>query len=383
MPVNFTNVAIADAKLGVVDISKAYIGHEQVYPNDAFISGLTFTVSSINNGAQSVNFTVTGTEGAQYTLTGSVGATAPSGTQTLPAGGSNTHSISIGAQSTGAAIRYPRVTVATVSSSTPTSFSPANLQTYDTVEQAAGPAPSYYHTMNYSVTGDGSTHSSTSVNSAGTVLGAVSSNSYPLTAGATWYSTTVYVFPTIGYEFDDANEVTCTPTYTSGQPDNWISGANSPTLVTDSTKSYIRFTLSLTGQSQTVSANVAFACSATQITTTWTYNTISSNVPGTGILTSKTGILANGFSYSGNSGSGSGSAVMNDQGSGYTYTAGSFTKYSSGAGSDDVTSASASPNSGVVNGQGINYSVSVSNIRRVSRTFGSTLSAGYINFTGS
>ena len=200
MPVNFTNVAIADAKLGVVDISKAYIGHEQVYPNDAFISGLTFTVSSINNGAQSVNFTVTGTEGAQYTLTGSVGATAPSGTQTLPAGGSNTHSISIGAQSTGAAIRYPRVTVATVSSSTPTSFSPTNLQTYDTEAQAAGPAPSYYHTMNYSVTGNGSTHSSTSVNSAGTVLGAVSSNSYPLTAGATWYSTTVYVFPTIGYE---------------------------------------------------------------------------------------------------------------------------------------------------------------------------------------
>jgi hypothetical protein len=384
MPVNFTNVAIADAKLGVVDISKAYIGHEQVYPNDAFISGLTFTVSSINNGAQSVNFTVTGTEGAQYTLTGSVGATAPSGTQTLPAGGSNTHSISIGAQSTGAAIRYPRVTVATVSSSTPTSFSPTNLQTYDTVEQAAGPAPSYNHTMNYSVTGNGSTHSSTSVNSAGTVLGAVSSNSYPLTAGATWYSTTVYVFPSLGYEFDSASDVTCTPTYTSGQPTGWISGTNSPTLVTDSTKSYISFTLSPTGQSQAVSATLTFACSATQITTTWTYDMVANNVPGTGIFLSNSGaILTGGFSYSGSSGSGTGSCVMNDQGSGYTYTAGSFTKYTGGAGRDDVNSVTVNQSSGVVNGTTVIYTANVSNIRRVSRTFGSTLPAGYLNFTGS
>jgi len=386
MPVNFTNIAIADAKLGIVDISKAYIGHEQVYPNEAFISGLTFTVSSITNSSQNVNFTVTGSEGAEYTLTGSNGATAPSGTQTLPAGGSNTHSISISAQSTGAAIRYPRVTVATVSSNTPTSFSPANLQNYDTVQQAAGPAPSYTHTINYSVvSGSASTHTSTSINSAGTVLGASSSSSVSLTAGASWYSLTVYVFPAMGAEFTSASDVSCAVTYGSGQPTGWISGTGSGTLIQRSgSDTHIKYVLPIVGQSQAVQVTLAFTATVHPITTTWTYNLVSNPVPGTGIFLSDSGaILTGGFSYTGSSGSGTGTCVMNDQGSGYTYTAGSFTKYTGGAGRDDVNSVTASPTSGVTNGDTVTYTANVSNTRRISRTFGGVLSAGYLNYTGS
>lgn len=387
MPVNFTNIAIADAKLGVVDISKAYIGHEQVYPNEAFISGLTFTVSSITNSSQNVNFTVTGSEGAEYTLTGSDGATAPSGTQTLPAGGSNTHSISISAQSTGAAIRYPRVTVATVSSNTPTSFSPANLQNYDTVQQAAGPAPSYLHTINYSVvSGSASTHTSTSINSAGTVLGASSSSSVNLTAGATWYNyLTVYVFPAMGTEFTSASDVSCSVTYGSGQPTGWISGTASGTLIQRlGSDTHIKYVLPVVGQNQAVQVTLAFTATVHTITTTWAYDLVSNHVPGTGIFSSNSGaILTGGFSYTGSSGSGTGTCVMNDQGSGYTYTAGSFTKYSGGAGRDDVNSVTASPTSGVVNGTTVTYTANVSNTRRISRTWSGTLSAGYLNYTGS
>ena len=386
MPVNFTNIAIADAKLGVVDISKGYIGHEQVYPNEAFISGLTFTVSSITNSSQNVNFTVTGSEGAQYTLTGSVGATAPSGTQTLPAGGSNTHSISISAQSTGAAIRYPRVTVATVSSSTPTSFSPANLQNYDTVEQAAGPAPSYLHTVNYSVvSGSASTHSSTSINSAGTVLGASSSSGVYLTAGATWYNyLAVYVFPAMGKEFTSASDVSCTVTYGSGQPTGWISGTGSGTLIQRlGSDTHIKYVLPIVGQSQAVQVTLAFTATTHDITTTWAVPIISNHVPGDGYFTGETGILDYNYSYTGSSATGTGTCVMNDQGSGYTYTAGSFTKYSGGAGRDDVTSASASPNTGLVNNGTATFTANLSNTRRISQTFSSTLSAGYINYTGS
>ena len=111
---------------------------------------------------------------------------------------------------------------------------------------------------------------------------------------------------------------------------------------------------------------------------------VSNNVPSTGIFTSNSGaILTGGFSYSGSSGSGTGSCVMNDQGSGYTYTAGSFTKYTGGAGRDDVNSVTVNQSTGVVNGTTVIYTANVSNIRRVSRTFGSTLPAGYLNFTGS
>ncbi len=299
----------------------------------------------------------------------------------------NTHSISISAQATGAAIRYPRVTVATVSSSTPTSFSPANLQNYDTVQQAAGPAPSYLHTINYSVvSGSASTHTSTSVNSAGTVLGASSSSSVLLTAGATWYNyLTVYVFPAMGQEFTSASDVSCSVTYGSGQPTGWISGTGSGTLHSQSAEqTYIKYILPVVGQSQAVQVTLAFTATPQPITTTWQYDVVSNNVPGTGIFTNNSGaILTGGFSYTGNSGSGTGSCVMNDQGSGYTYTAGSFTKYSGGAGRDDVNSVTVDQSSGVVNGTTVTYTANVSNIRRISRTFTSTLSAGYLNFTGS
>ena len=104
----------------------------------ATITSLAFSDSSITNASQTINFVVAGTVNGQYTLTGDTGATAPSGTHTIPAGGTNTHSITISANGTGASARSPKVTVATVSSTTTTTFSPVSLQVYDTVSQAAG-----------------------------------------------------------------------------------------------------------------------------------------------------------------------------------------------------------------------------------------------------
>ena len=153
MPINFENAAISDAKLGIEDISKAYLGHQQIYPNGSIISALAFTESSVAYNVGATNFVVTGTEDAQYTLSGSTGATPPSGTQTIPSGGSNTHSVSISTQGTGTSSRYPRVDVTPVSSTTPTAFSPPTLQSYDTVLQGGGPAPSYNHTLTHSING--------------------------------------------------------------------------------------------------------------------------------------------------------------------------------------------------------------------------------------
>ena len=123
----------------------------------ATITSLAFSDSSITNASQTINFVVTGTEGAQYTLTGATGATAPSGTHTIPAGGTNTHSITIAENGTGTSARSPRVTVATVSSITATVFSPVSLQVYDTVSQAAGPAASVPKAATFSGTQTGPT----------------------------------------------------------------------------------------------------------------------------------------------------------------------------------------------------------------------------------
>ena len=229
----------------------------------ATITSLAFSDSSITNASQTINFVVTGTEGAQYTLTGATGATAPSGTHTIPAGGTNTHSITIAENGTGTSARSPRVTVATVSSITATVFSPVSLQVYDTVSQAAGPAgaaPEYYHTLNYSVSG-GSIHTGTSYfNTANPTP--VTSNAYPLTAGATWYSHYVYFLPPNGQEFTSANDV-------SISLPSWAV-AGTPYLGTSTTDyfSYIRVQISWTGQSSIQTGTLSATCSTSTVTTT-------------------------------------------------------------------------------------------------------------------
>lgn len=272
MPINNENLPISDLKLGIVDIAKLYQGHIQVYPNEASITGLAFSTSSITNASQSVNFVVTGTDGAQYTLTGSTGATAPSGTQTIPSGGSNTHSVSISSNGTGQPSRSPRVTVATVSSSTPTVFFPANLQNYATLTQAAGPAQSYNHTLNYSVSG-ATIHSSTSGFSTYNPS-SVSSNTYPLTPGATWYSHTVYFYPPAGQEFTSSSDVSLTlPSWASAGTKYLGSYASQPlNSQTSSYYTYISVPITYTGQSGTTSGTLSATCTSTPVTTTFQYS---------------------------------------------------------------------------------------------------------------
>ena len=229
----------------------------------ATITSLAFSDSTITNASQTINFVVAGTVNGQYTLTGATGATAPSGTHTIPAGGTNTHSITISANGTGESARSPRVTVATVSSTTTTTFSPVSLQVYDTVSQAEGPAaaaPTYYHTLNYSVAG-GSIHTGTSYfNTANPTP--VTSNAYPLTAGATWYSHYVYFLPPNGQEFTSANDV-------SISLPSWAV-AGTPYLGTSTTDyfSYIRVQISWTGQSSIQTGTLSATCSTSTVTTT-------------------------------------------------------------------------------------------------------------------
>ena len=229
----------------------------------ATITSLAFSDSTITNASQTINFVVAGTVNGQYTLTGATGATAPSGTHTIPAGGTNTHSITISANGTGESARSPRVTVATVSSTTTTTFSPVSLQAYDTVSQAEGPAaaaPTYYHTLNYSVAG-GSIHTGTSYfNTANPTP--VTSNAYPLTAGATWYSHYVYFLPPNGQEFTSANDV-------SISLPSWAV-AGTPYLGTSTTDyfSYIRVQISWTGQSSIQTGTLSATCSTSTVTTT-------------------------------------------------------------------------------------------------------------------
>jgi len=277
MPINNENLPISDLKLGIVDIAKLYQGHIQVYPNEASITGLAFSTSSISNASQSVNFVVTGTDGAQYTLTGSTGATAPSGTQTIPSVGSNTHSVSISSNGTGQPSRLPRVTVATVSSSTPTVFFPANLQNYDTLTQAAGPAQAYNHTLNYSVSG-ATIHSSTSGFSTYNPSSA-SSNTYPLTPGATWYSHTVYFYPLAGQEFTNADNVSLSlPSWASAGAKYLGSYESQPiNSQTSSYYTYISIPITYTGQSGTTTGTLSATCSSSVVTTTFQYSRASIN----------------------------------------------------------------------------------------------------------
>ena len=272
MPINSENAAISDAKLGIEDISKAYLGHQQIYPNGSLISALAFTESSVGNTATSSNFVVTGTENAQYTLSGSTGATPPSGTQTIPSAGSNTHSVSISGQSTGAPIRYPRVDVTPVSSTTPTTFSPPTLQSYDTILQGAGPAPSYNHTLTHTVNGGSpGTGASSNPYPAGTFT----SRTYPLTAGASWFSYFLYIIPGLNQKFSSESDVQLVskPSWVEATNPFYTSFGSSPINSSSSNfYSYVRYTISWTGQSSTQSGTINFTAGGS----TATYNGLSS-----------------------------------------------------------------------------------------------------------
>ena len=113
MPSNIENANISALKLGTVDVTKGYIGHQEVYPNAREISSAAFTdTSTFSNAGGTRTYRVAGAVGAQYTLTGSNGASSP-GAQTLSTSPTD-YSITIGANNTcGSPSRTPTMTIAT------------------------------------------------------------------------------------------------------------------------------------------------------------------------------------------------------------------------------------------------------------------------------
>ena len=137
MPINLFNNPLSSIKLGADDILKGYIGNGQIFPNNTEITAAAFNNASTGEAPTNQPYTVSGETGASFTLTGSSGATAPSGTQVLSTS-PTTYQIAIASnQGCGAGSRYPAVDISTQGS---TVFNPTNLQTTDTILQAAGPS---------------------------------------------------------------------------------------------------------------------------------------------------------------------------------------------------------------------------------------------------
>ena len=111
MPSNIENANISAIKLGTVDMTKGYIGHEEVYPNTREVTSAAFTdTSTLGSSGGTRLYRVSGAVGSQYSLTGSNGASSP-GSQTLSSSPTD-YSISIGANSAcGTSNRTPTITI--------------------------------------------------------------------------------------------------------------------------------------------------------------------------------------------------------------------------------------------------------------------------------
>lgn len=72
MPSNIQHENISAIKLGTVDMTKGYIGHEEVYPNTRELQSAAFTNTSLANTATSNTFRVTGETGSTYDLSGNL-----------------------------------------------------------------------------------------------------------------------------------------------------------------------------------------------------------------------------------------------------------------------------------------------------------------------
>lgn len=72
MPSNIEHENISAIKLGIVDMTKGYIGHNEVYPNSREIQSAAFTsTSTLSRSGGTRLFRVTGETGATYDLSGS------------------------------------------------------------------------------------------------------------------------------------------------------------------------------------------------------------------------------------------------------------------------------------------------------------------------
>ena len=137
MPSNIENANISAIKLGIVDMTKGYIGHEEVYPNTREIQSFAFAdTSTVSNAGETRVLNIGGEVGATFNLTGTNGIQASLGPYSLSSASQGFNIVISANNSYGAPQRSPSVTIAASGSTTLAS----GLPTTRTLTQAAGPS---------------------------------------------------------------------------------------------------------------------------------------------------------------------------------------------------------------------------------------------------
>ncbi len=170
MPTNIGSEALSTMKLGEGAVDKAYVGIDQIFPNETEITAAAYDNASIGNTGGTTPYSVSGDIGSSFTLAGSAGATAPVGTQVLTSSPS-TYTITVGTNDgCGDPSRSPLVTIAPQGASVLAS----GLSSTDTISQSGGSAYTSCNT-NISVSANNLVYNTVTVG--GTVY---------WTAGASW-----------------------------------------------------------------------------------------------------------------------------------------------------------------------------------------------------
>ncbi len=151
MPINLAENPLSAAKVGSQDLTAAYAGVTQIFPNSTEITSWTGrgANSSYNNNSHSLTTSVTGPAGATFNLIGSSGAVGQTGL-TKAVDGAESFSWSISSNdSCDAASRTPTLTLQATGSTTLASPL-GGRPNPDTATQAAGPVSGYVQ-MNGSI----------------------------------------------------------------------------------------------------------------------------------------------------------------------------------------------------------------------------------------
>jgi len=140
MPLNLAENPLSAAKVGSQDLTAAYAGVTQIFPNSTEITSWTGrgAASSYNNNSHSLTTSITGPAGSTFNLIGSSGAVGQTGL-TKAVDGAESFSWSISANSScDAASRNPSLTLQATGSTTLASPL-GGRPNPDTVSQDAGP----------------------------------------------------------------------------------------------------------------------------------------------------------------------------------------------------------------------------------------------------
>jgi len=140
MPLNLAENPLSAAKVGSQDLTAAYAGVTQIFPNSTEITSWTGrgANSSYNNNSHSLTTSITGPAGATFNLIGSSGAVGQTGL-TKAVDGAESFSWSISANSScDAASRNPSLTLQATGSTTLASPL-GGRPNPDTLSQDAGP----------------------------------------------------------------------------------------------------------------------------------------------------------------------------------------------------------------------------------------------------